>query len=373
MIRFVKHESYISLFTFASESNMMNLHEVLFFTGFLVVIFIFLYLDLKIAGRNNHVIHFKEAVSWTLFWIFLSMVFFGLIYFFGHIIHGITDKQGVAELAHRFSHPLRMADPSLTDEQALSMYRHNLAFEYLTGYLIEYSLSVDNVFVMILVFTAFSVDPKYYRRVLFWGIIGAVVMRFIFIFLSAALIQRFEWILYIFGGFLVITGGKMFLDRNKPKHIKTADHPVVKLTSRFFRVKSDYHGHRFFLREGGKFFITPLFIVLLVIEFTDLIFAVDSVPAIFAVTKDPYIVFFSNIFAILGLRSLFFVVSNIMNRFSWLKEGLSALLVFIGVKMLLHIVNIKIETTHSLLVVLGILTLSVLASLFFPKKNAVKA
>jgi tellurite resistance protein TerC len=345
----------------------MHLHEALFFLGFLCFILFFLYLDLKVAGKNDHELSFKEALTWTSIWVALALLFLVFLRFYGDIIHGVSDKEGVQDLITRYSHSLDVSSPAITDATALQMYRSNLSLEYLTGYLIEYSLSVDNVFVMILIFTGFGIHQKYYKRILFWGILGALIMRFLFIFLSAALIQHFEWVLYIFGAFLVFTGVQMFRERNKEKKIHTHDHPVVKFTSRIFYVKKDYQGHNFIVRDSGKFYLTPLLIVLLVIEFTDLVFAVDSVPAIFAVTKDPYIVFFSNIFAILGLRSLFFVVSNVMNKFSYLKEGLSILLTFIGVKMLIVMFHIKIPTYISLLVIVGILLISVLASVFFPK------
>lgn len=224
---------------------------------------------------------------------------------------------------------------------------------------------------MVLIFSAFAVEKKYYKRVLFWGIIGALILRFLFIFLSAALIYQFSWILYIFGVFLVFTGIKMFLSRNKEDKIDSEHHPIVKFASRFFRVYPTFVKEKFWIKENGKYFITPLFIVLLVVEFSDLIFAVDSVPAIFSISKDPYIVFFSNIFAIIGLRSLFFLVVNIINLFHYLKTGLSVLLIFIGTKMLIHswLEEIGFTTAHSLYVILGILITSILASLAFPKKQ----
>ncbi|MHC1706881.1 MAG: TerC/Alx family metal homeostasis membrane protein [Bacteroidales bacterium] len=346
----------------------MHLHEALFFLGFLTAIMIFLYIDLKVAGKNDHELSFKEAATWTSIWVVLALLFFLFLRFYGDIIHGVEDKAGVQSLIDRYSHSINISSSSITDLEALRMYRNTLSLEYITGYLIEYSLSIDNVFVMILIFTGFGIQKRYYKRILFWGILGAIIMRFIFIFLSSTLIQHFEWILYLFGAFLVFTGIQMFLERNKEQKIHTYDHPVVKFASRFFQVKKDYQGQKFIVKENGKYLITPLLIVLLVIEFSDLVFAVDSVPAIFAVTKDPYIVFFSNIFAILGLRSLFFVVANVMNKFSYLKEGLAILLTFIGVKMIIVMFEVKIPTNISLLVVLGIIALSIVFSLLFPKK-----
>ena len=264
-------------------------------------------------------------------------------------------------------------DSALGFEANMEMYRKTLTLEYLTGYLLEKALSIDNIFVMIMIFISFGIEEKYYHRVLFWGIIGAIVLRFIFIFASAALIQQFSWILAIFGGILVISGIKMFFEKNDEK-IDTEKHPMVKFASKHFRLLPQGHGHDFFVRMDGKRYITPLFVVLLVIEFSDVIFAVDSIPAVFSVTQDPFIVFFSNIFAILGLRSLFFMLSNVMNMFWTLKYGLGVLLTFIGVKMLLHTFwHIEIGTGMSLLIIAGILVLSILLSIIFPKKEKVDA
>ncbi len=193
-------------------------------------------------------------------------------------------------------------------------------------------------------------------------------MRFLFIFVSAALIQQFAWVLYLFGGLLVFTGTKMFIDRNKKETIDTGNHKIVVFASKLFKVDKKYNGSSFFIKKDGRTYITTLFIVLLVIEFTDVIFAVDSVPAIFSITQDPYIVYFSNIFAIIGLRSLFFLVENLVEKFSYLKIGLSVLLVFIGVKMLIHDYY-QIATMHSLVIVLGILVISIVISLLFPKRQ----
>lgn len=349
----------------------MNTNELIFFSVFIVIILAILLFDLGIFNRKSHIVHYKEAIFWTIIWVGLAMVFFMVLRTHGDLIHGPKNVEDIKALVMKFGHPINV--DGMSDSQAMMAYRDNLSLEYLTGYLIEYSLSVDNVFVMILIFSAFGVSQKYYKRILFWGITGALIMRFMFIFLSSALIQRFEWILYIFGGFLVITGIQMFRNRKKEEKIDTAHHPVVRFTSKYFRVDKDYSGQKFWLRKNGKLFITPIFIVLLIIEFTDVIFAVDSVPAIFAITEDPYIVFFSNIFAIIGLRTLFFLLSNIMNKFHYLKVGLSVLLTFIGLKMLAHVWLEKIgfTTMDSLLVIIGILFVSIAASLAFPKKELV--
>jgi tellurite resistance protein TerC len=349
----------------------MNLHEVLIFSGFLLFILAVLIVDLGVFSKHSHVVPFKEALTWTGVWVAFAMIFYVLIIFFGDRIHGIPNMEELKRIIVLHGHPIKLTNE--TFEQALVIYRHNLSLEYITGYLIEYALSVDNVFVMIMIFMAFNVRERFYKRVLFWGILGAIIMRFLFIFISAALIQRFAWILYAFGVLLVFTGVKMFLERNKEEKIETAKHPVVRIAYRLFPVYPHYVGKYFFILKKGKFMITPLFITLLVIEFTDVIFAVDSVPAIFSVTQDPYIVFFSNIFAILGLRSLFFVVMHVVNLFRFLKIGLSALLTFIGLKMLFHhyLDAWGFSTADSLLVVLGILATSILASVLIPEKKEV--
>lgn len=345
----------------------MNSNEILFFTTFLVFIIGIVFIDLKLVGRKSHVISFKEAFIWSAIWVSLAIIFFFILQWKGDAIHGVDSLEALRARIATYNHPINIEGKNLAE--ALTIYRKNLSLEYLTGYLIEYSLSVDNVFVILLIFTSFRVSTKYYKRVLFWGILGAIVMRFIFIFLSAGLIHRFSWILYIFGAFLLLTGIQMFRERNKIKKIEPAKHPVVIFTSKHFRVLPDYREQHFMVKEDGKWLMTPLFIVLIIIEITDVIFAVDSVPAIFSITKDPYIVFYSNIFAILGLRSLFFLVSGMMKYFHYLKEGLSVLLIFIGIKMLMHTQfdNLGFTTNHSLYVVLGILGMSVLLSILFPK------
>jgi len=361
-----------SLILRAIEFGMHPSAESIFFILFLVFILGILFLDLKVIGRHSHVISFREALTWTIVWVSLAILFYLFLIFYGDLIHGlrnITDLEALKAHIAKYKHPVKITD-DMTIALALAKYRSNMGLEYITGYLIEYSLSVDNVFVMLMVFLSFGVNKKYYKKVLFWGILGAIIMRFVFIFVSAALIARFAWILYIFGGFLVVTGIFMFLNRNKEEKIDPHHHPVVRFTSRYFLVYPRQVGDRFFIRKGGVFYLTPLFLVLLVIEFTDVIFAVDSVPAIFAVTKDPFIVFFSNIFAILGLRSLFFLLMNFMTRFRYLKHGLAFLLVFIGLKMLLHhpLEEIGFETIHSLIIIVLILGISVAFSLL-KRKN----
>jgi len=340
--------------------------EILFFSVFLVFIFTVLLLDLGVFSKNDHRVGFTEASIWSVIWVAISLSFYFFLIHFGYLVHGLETLEELQRNIALYKHPINIS--GLSFEEAMKVYENNLALEYLTGYIIEKSLSVDNIFVIILIFYAFGVEEKYYKRVLMWGIIGAVIMRFIFIFAGAALVREFDWILIIFGLFLVFTAIKLFIDRNKSDNIEPEKHPIVKFTSKYFRVHKQFEGHKFFIKKQGKLFITPLFIVLLVIEFSDVIFAVDSIPAIFAISKDPFIIFFSNIFAILGLRALFFLLANVLNKFYYLKIGLAVLLGFIGVKMLVHkyLVAIGFETVHSLYIILAILVVSILASVLFP-------
>ena len=261
-----------------------------------------------------------------------------------------------------------------TFEDQLTIFQNNLSLEFITGYLVEYSLSADNVFVFILIFNSFGVQKRYYKKILVWGILGAIILRLIFIFVGAALLQKFDWIIYVFGTFLVYTGVKILFTKQHDEEINPAEHPIVKFLSRFFNV---YHRNvigRFFVRmKTGKLFITPIFVIVVVIAFTDILFAVDSIPAIFSISKDPYIVFFSNVFAVMGLRSLFFFLSNLMGLFRFLPMGLGVLLSFVGLKMLGHhyLTEIGFGTLSSLAVIVGILATSIILSLLFPEKKEV--
>ena len=348
----------------------MNVDEILVFGIFNIFVIFMLFLDLKLIGRKNHEVKLKEAILWSIFWIFISIAFYFLIQSHGDWVHGIKNVDDIQSKITKYHQPIDIS--GLSYEDALTKYKNNLALEYITGYVIEKTLSVDNLFVMIMIFMAFGVQRKYYKRVLFWGILGALVMRFIFIFGSAAIINRFEWVLYIFGAFLVYTGVKMFIQRNKEESkINISKHPIVRFSSKYLRVFPKYVGKHFVVKRRGKmFYFTPLFIVVLVIEFSDVIFATDSVPAIFSITQDPYIVYFSNIFAILGLRSLFFVLLNFMNKFHYLKHGLAILLTFIGLKLLFDhwLKEWGFTTTYSLIIVLSLLVLSMVSSIVFPKK-----
>ncbi|MFD2161150.1 TerC family protein [Paradesertivirga mongoliensis] len=344
-------------------------NELVFFGGFLVFIILMLSIDLGMFNKKDHVVKLKEAAIMSFIWVSFAIGFYFLLLTEGHQLHGITNFAELEALTEAHLHNIKLNPNDFVG--SLQLYKQNLAIEFITGYVIEYALSVDNIFVMVLIFSAFGVNEKYYHRVLFWGIIGAVVMRFLFIFLGATLIDRFEWILYVFGAFLVYTGIMMFIQRDSETQIDPENHKVVRLASKFFAIHPEFVGNKFFIHINGKRLVTPLFLVLLIVEFTDLIFAVDSIPAIFAVTKDPYIVFFSNIFAILGLRSMFFLLVNIIHKFHYLKVGLAVLLVFIGVKMLGHhwLQGWGFKTSHSLIIIVTILTVSIVASLIFPKRK----
>lgn len=344
----------------------------LFFAVFIVFIIIMLALDLGVFHKKDHEIGIKEAATWTGIWVFLAMLMGVLLYFHAEWVHGISDLDSL--MAYASSQPqllkaIEQAAASGGYDAALSVYRSEITEQYLAGYFLEESLSIDNIFVMIMIFVSFGIEKKYYHRVLFWGILGAIVMRFIFIFAVGALVTRLSWILAIFGVILIFSGVKMFREKGDEK-IDTEKHPAVRFASKHFRVSPTLDGHNFFTKIDGKNYITPLFLVLLVIEFSDVIFAVDSIPAVFSVTTDSYIVYFSNIFAIMGLRSLFFLLSDVTEKFWLLRYGLGALLCFIGLKMIAgEFFDFHISTMASLAVILGILFGSILLSLAFPKKS----
>ena len=340
----------------------------LFFAAFMVFIIFMLALDLGVFHKKDHVIKIKEAAIWTGIWVLLAMLFGLLLRFKAEWVHGITSMDELLEyakggvLAHRIL-------PDMDFGAALEIYRKEVFSQYLAGYFLEETLSIDNIFVMIMIFVSFGIDKRYYHRVLFWGILGAIVMRFLFIFLLGAVIDRFAWVLAVFGVVLIYSGIKMFRNKGDEK-IDTANHPVVKFASRILPVSRTSEGHDFFIKRDGRMYMTPLFLVLLVIEFSDVIFAVDSIPAVFSVTTDTFIVYFSNIFAIMGLRSLFFLLSNVTDMFWLLRYGLGLLLCFIGVKMIGHeFFGWEISTIASLMVILGILVASICLSLLFPKKK----
>jgi len=295
--------------------------------GFNVFVLLMLALDLGVFHRKSHIVSLKESLAWTGVWVALALLFNAGVW------HYAGSQKGL---------------------------------EFFTGYLIEKSLSVDNLFVFALLFSYFAVPPLYQHKVLFWGILGALVMRAVMIVAGAALITKFEWIIYVFGAFLILTGIKMIVKREEEIHPER--NPVVKWFKRLMPVTPDYRGDKFFVRENGIRMATPLFVVLLLVEISDVIFAVDSIPAIFAVTKDPFIVYTSNVFAILGLRSLYFALAGVMDKFHYLKVGLGVVLTFVGVKMILAHTAWKIDTLVSLGVIVLILTVSVVLSLLRPKK-----
>jgi len=300
--------------------------RALLWIAFNIFVFGMLALDLGVFHRKAHIIKIREALIWSAAWIILALLFNLGIYFW----------QG--------------------EESAL---------EFLTGYLIEKSLSVDNIFVFLLIFSYFDVPFLYQHKVLFWGILGALIMRAVFIAAGITLIENFHWVIYIFGAFLILTGVKMTLQ--KDKKIRPEGNPVLRLFRRLVPVTKGYEGGRFFVKRAGRYLSTPLFVVLLVVETTDVLFAVDSIPAILAVTLDPFIVYTSNVFAILGLRALYFAVAGMMQLFHYLHYGLSAILVFVGVKMFLADFY-KIPIGIALGTIAVILFFSVIASVVWPRE-----
>ncbi len=301
--------------------------SIFFWIGFHLFIFSMLALDLGILNKRAHKVVVKEALVWSAVWISLALLFSIWVSF---------------------------------------QFGKTRALEFLTGYVIEYSLSVDNIFIFILIFSYFSVKAHYQHKILFWGILGALVMRGIFIIAGVTLINKFHWIVLIFGGFLVVTGIKMLFQ--KETSVDPEKNGLVRVFRKFFPVSETLQGSKLFVKQEGKLLATPLFLVLLVIESSDLIFAVDSIPAVLAISKHTFIVYTSNIFAILGLRSLYFAVSGIMGYFRFLKVGLAFVLSFVGLKMLASYLNFEIPILLSLAVIISILLISILASVLIKKK-----
>lgn len=293
----------------------------LLWTGFFILVFVMLALDLGVFNRRTHRIGIREAIFWSVVWTLVALVFNGWMYY-------------------RFG--------------------RQPALDFLTGYVIERSLSFDNIFVFVVIFNYFAVPAELQHRVLFWGILGALVSRGVFIVAGTGLLTRFEWLIYVFGAFLVYTGLKVLVQ--KETEVEPERNPVVSLFKRFTPLTDRYHGKKFFIFEAGKRLATPLMLVLVVVESTDVVFAVDSIPAVLGITRDPFIVFTSNIFAILGLRALYFLLASLMHKFHYLSYGLGLVLMFVGVKMLIHHFYV-IPTVLSLWVVLGLLSLSIGISL----------
>jgi tellurite resistance protein TerC len=297
--------------------------------GFVAFVVAMLVLDLGVFNRKDHVIRSREALLWSLFWISLAFVFNGLVWWrFG-------------------SRP---------------------ALEFLTGYVVEKSLSVDNLFVFVVIFRSLGIPGLFQHRVLFWGVVTALVLRAAMIIGGVALLAKFHWMIYVFGGFLLVTGVKFLLDRDAEPHPERS--AFFRWVKRLVPTTAKFHGHAFFIKEHGRRFATPLFVALLLIEFSDVVFAVDSIPAVFAVTRDPFIVFTSNIFAILGLRSLYFLLADLIDKFVYLKPALAAVLVFVGTKMLV-VEHFHVHPAVSLAVILSILGVAVIASLAKARRDAV--
>lgn len=302
-----------------------------FYVGFTAFVLAMLALDLGVFHRKAHVVRPKEAGMWVGIWITLAFVFAAILYFW------------------------RGSEPALL---------------FITGYLIEQSLSVDNLFVIVMMFSYFSVPDKYQHRVLFWGILGALIMRGIFIGVGAILISRFSWIMYLFGAFLIVTGIRMAFEHDE--EFDAEKNIVMRTARRLLRVTNRYDGQRFFTVENRVRVATPLLLVLILVEFTDLVFAVDSIPAIFAVTTDPFLVYTSNVFAILGLRSMYFLLSGIVHKFVYLKYGLAVILTFVGTKMVI-VDFYHVPILASLGAIVLTLAVSIIASLMYPKKRKAAA
>jgi len=321
-----------------------------FYAAFLALVLVLLSLDLGVFHRRAHAVSFKEAATWTVVWIALALAFLGAFYLF---------------MLHRL--PL---DPRLTAIPGFDpgLAAHRAALEFLAGYVVEYSLSVDNIFVFVVVLTYFGVPTRLQHRVLFFGILGALIFRAIFIGIGSLLL-RFEWVLFLFGIFLVYTGVKMMFAEEK--EVDPESNAMIRQFRRLVPVTSEMHGNKFFLKIDGKLHATPLFVALLFLEMTDIVFAVDSVPAIFALTREPLIVFTSNIFAILGLRNLYFLLRGALDKFYMLKYGLGVVLVFVGLKMTIlnRLYGGHFPITLSLGIIVGVIAISVVLSLVFPKKG----
>ena len=308
----------------------------IFWVLFNLFVLAMLALDLGVFHRTKHVIKFREAIGWTIVWVSLAGIFALFLFFFGHTLVGHLGRSN-----------------------------SELTLEFITGYVIEESLSVDNLFVFLLIFRYFQVPKHYQHSVLFWGVIGALIMRAVFILAGVQLLNRFEWIIYLFGAILIYSGFKLLLQRDQK--IEPEKNIVLRAFRKLFPVTKTYEDDKFFVLRDGIRYATPLAIVLIVIETTDLLFAVDSIPAVLAVTREPFIVYTSNVFAILGLRSLYFALAGMMETFHLLHYGLSLILMFIGVKMIVsHYWKIPIGV--ALGVVAGVLLLSIAGSLLFPRK-----
>lgn len=321
-----------------------NDNELLLFGLFGVVIIIFLILDLGIFNKQAHKITTKSALWQSIFWVAVSTAFGLLIYFMGPYV---ALEKGV--------------------ETILSGTEAGLL--YFSAYLTEKALSIDNIFVILLILKYFKVDETYYHKILFWGILGAIIFRALFIFIGAYFIHKFHFILYIFGAFLIYSGIRIYFEDGDEK-IEPEKNPILKFCKRYLPMSTDDRGGQFAFFEKGKLYFTPLFLVIILIETTDLIFAVDSIPAVFAITTNEFLIYTSNIFAVLGLRAMFFLLAGIIDKFYLLQKGLSIILFFIGAKMLLEIVDVKVNVYLSFTVIIATLILSIIFSLVIPRKTA---
>ncbi|MCB9205957.1 MAG: TerC/Alx family metal homeostasis membrane protein [Ignavibacteriales bacterium] len=315
-----------------------------FWIGFNLLILLLLALDLGVFNKKQHKIKTREALLWTAFWIFLSLLFNVFIY---------------------YAYELNWLEIGLHDNAAINGY--DAALKYFTGYIIEKSLSLDNIFVIAIIFGYFKVPSEYQHRILFWGILGALVLRGVMILGGSSLLNKFDWMIYVFGGLLLLTALRMLI--KKEEEFEPEKNILVKITKKFFRIKLDYNGPRFFIKENHKLFITPMFLVLVVIESTDVLFAIDSIPAIFAVTTDSFIVYTSNVFAILGLRSLYFALAAMMEKFKYIKISLVFILAFVGIKMIISHTH-PIPTIYSLIVILVILSVGIITSIYSSRRTA---
>lgn len=343
----------------------MQFSEIIFFGCFLIFIIGVLLLDMLVIDKEAHEVSMKEAGAWTAVWIALALAFSAFLWFHGDLVHGISNFEELQAVTNRYASHISLNPNDF--EGSLQQYRHHMTMTYISGYLIEKMLSVDNLFVMMMIFAQFGVSKKEYQHVLNWGILGAIVLRFIFIFLGTAIVVRFTWLLMVFGLFLVYSGFKMFFSKESDEAVDVSKHPVVRFLSNHFRVTDGFRGDHFFVRQNGLLYITPLLVTVVFIEFSDLIFAFDSIPAVFSVSLDPYVVFFSNIFAILGLRAMFFLLAGIADRFWLLKPAVAVLLFFIGAKLLLHNV-VEIDPVWSLVCILSVLSLGIVGSLLISKR-----
>lgn len=315
--------------------------ETILFGVFALVITVFLLIDLGFFNKSAHKITTKSALYQSIFWVVISTIFGYLVYYF--------DQGGI-------------------DANGAKVSGADASIEFFSAYLTEYALSVDNIFVILLILKYFSVKEEYYHKVLFWGILGAVVFRGVFIFVGAYFIAKFHWILYIFGVFLIYSGIKIYFEDSDEK-IDPEKNPILKLCRKYLPITKEEMGDKFLVSQNGKWMFTPLFLVIILIETTDLIFAVDSIPAAFAITQNEFLIYTSNIFAVMGLRAMFFLLSGVIDRFYLLQKGLSIILFFIGAKMFLEIFHIELSPLLSFTVIIITLTMSIVFSILIPRKE----